>query len=84
MIFSHKERLYPSVLLCSSINSLSHSLSMSRSATGGTDFLQLSFPRKGSGQMNPDFPSALYYPGSDFNDFEADGVELGRGPLCSF
>jgi len=57
---------------------------MSRSATGGTDFLQLSFPGKGSGQMNPDFPSALYYPGSDFNNFEPDGVELGRSPLGSF
>ncbi len=34
--------------------------------------------------MNPDFPRALYYPSSDFNDFETDGVELGRGPFRSF
>ena len=34
--------------------------------------------------MNPDFASALYNPGSDFNNFETDGVELGRSPLCSF
>jgi hypothetical protein len=54
------------------------------STTGSTDFLQLSFPGKGRGQMNPDFPSTLYYSSSDFNDFEPYSIELGRGPLGSF
>ncbi|MFH1884627.1 MAG: hypothetical protein ABIL62_18170 [Planctomycetota bacterium] len=34
--------------------------------------------------MNPDFPQELYYPSSDFNDFETDGVELRRSPIGSF
>lgn len=84
MIFSLKERLYPSVLPRSSINSLSFSLCMPCSTTGSTDYLQLFFPGKGGGKMNPDFPSALYYSSSDFNDFEPHGIELGRGPLGSF
>lgn len=84
MVFSHKERLIPSVLPCSFINSSSPSLCMARSTTSEPDFLQLTFPGKGRGQMNPDFPSALYYPSSDFNDFEPDGIELGRSPLSSF
>ena len=84
MIFSHKERFYPSVHPCFLMNSSSNGLCMSRSATGEPGFLQLSFPGKGCRQMNPDFPRALYNPSSDFNDFETDGVELGRGPLGSF
>ena len=84
MVFSHKERLIPSVLPYSLIDSSSHGLCMSRSATGEPDFLQLSFPGKRCRQMNPDFPRALYYTSSDFNDFETDGVELSRGPFSSF
>jgi hypothetical protein len=57
---------------------------MARSATGQPDFLQLSFPGKGRGQMNSDFPSALYDSSSDFNDFATDSIKLGRSPLGSF
>jgi len=34
--------------------------------------------------MNPDFARQLSYTSTDFNDFETDGIELGRGPLSSF
>jgi len=84
MIFSHKERLFRSVLPCSLIIRSSHGLCMARSTTGEPDLLQLLFPGKRCRQMNPDFPRALDYPGSDFNDFKTDGVELCRRPLRSF
>lgn len=84
MIFTHKERLDPPVLTCSWIYSSSQGLRMPCSTTGGTDFLQLFFPGKGRGQMNPDFPGSLYDAGSDFNDFEAYGIKLSRSPLCTF
>ena len=84
MIFSHIDRLFPLDFTYPLTNNSSHGLCMARSATGQPDFLQLTFPGKRCRQMNPDFPCALDYPGSDFNNFETDGVELGRGPLGSF
>ena len=84
MIFPHNERLFHLDFTGPLINSSSNGLCMSCSTTGEPDFLQFSFPGKGRGQMNPDFPRALYYTSSDFNDFETDGVELSRSPLSCF
>ena len=83
MIFPHKERPAPPVFACSLINSHSEGLCMSCSTTGEPDFLQLSFPGKRGGQMNPDFPGALDDAGSYFNDFAPDGIELGCSPFRS-
>ncbi len=34
--------------------------------------------------MDSDFSGQLAYASADFNDFKADGIELGRGKLSCF
>ena len=47
------------------------------SAAGEIDFLQFFFPGIRSGKMDFYFTGQLSHPGSDFDDFTADGVKLG-------
>ena len=78
MIFPHKDRFFTLNMSDFLINGLSHGkLRVSWATAGEPDFLQILLPGKRGGQMDSYFTRQLSYPGSDFNDFQPDGVKLG-------